>query len=265
VRRLRGLGLALIVATALAACGPSDGGGAAAAPASPTPNASAPSPSATGPSGSTGAPAPETETERSGFKGKVDTLPAGLAAQMRGTTWKPGCPVPLENLRLLHFNYWGFDHTLHRGPMVVNASVADDVLWVFKQLYDAEFPIKKVGLTTPFHPKAFALHRRITSHRSVTASFNCRPVVTALGPADTYSEHSYGLAIDLNPVQNPYVTSDGFVRNRAAEPYLDRSRNLEGMVHQDDVVFRSFAAIGWSWGGDWSGDKDYMHFSLSGT
>jgi hypothetical protein len=99
----------------------------------------------------------------------------------------------------------------------------------------------------------------------VTASFNCRPVVTALGPADTFSQHSYGLAIDLNPVQNPYVTSDGFVRNRAAEPYLDRSRDLEGMIHQDDVVFRSFAAIGWAWGGDWSGDKDYMHFSQSGT
>jgi len=263
VRRLRSLGLALIVAVALAACGPSDEGGSAAAPAASPTNASSPTPSATGPSGSTGTPAPE--TERSGFKGKVDTLPAGLAAQMRGTTWQPGCPVPLEDLRLLHFNYWGFDHILHRGPMVVNASVADDVLWVFKQLYDAEFPIKKVGLTTPFHPKAFAQHRRINSHRSVTASFNCRPVVTALGPADTFSQHSYGLAIDLNPVQNPYVTSDGFVRNRAAEPYLDRSRTLEGMVHQDDVVFRSFAAIGWSWGGDWSGDKDYMHFSLSGT
>jgi hypothetical protein len=149
--------------------------------------------------------------------------------------------------------------------MVVNASAADDVLWVFHQLFDARFPIKRVDLSTPFHPNSFAQHRRITSHRSVTASFNCRPVVTALGPEDTFSQHAYGLAIDLNPLQNPYVTSDGFVRNRAAEPYLDRSRNFEGMIHEGDVVFRSFAAIGWSWGGDWSGDKDYMHFSRSGT
>ena len=146
--------------------------------------------------------------------------------------------------------------------MVVNATVAEDVLWVFQQLYDARFPIKRVSLSTPFHPQAFA-QRRIDSNRSVTASFNCRwsprPV-----PATT-SRSAYGLAIDLNPLQNPYVTTGGFVRNRAAEPYTDRSRHLEGMIHEGDVVFRSFAAIGWSWGGNWSGDKDYMHFSQSGT
>jgi len=271
VSRLRGLGLAALVAFGLAACGTSDDGSGAAAPAASTsPNATAPSPSPAGPSPSPTGASGETgagggPVERSGFKGKIDALPGGLAAQMRGTTWKPGCPVPLEDLRILHFNYWGFGGNIERGPMVVNASSAEDVLWVFHQLFDARFPIKRVGLSTPFHPKSFAEHRRITSNRSVTASFNCRPVVTALGPADTFSQHAYGLAIDLNPLQNPYVTADGFVRNRAAEPYLDRSRNLEGMIHQDDVVFRSFAAIGWSWGGDWSGDKDYMHFSRSGT
>ena len=149
--------------------------------------------------------------------------------------------------------------------MVVNAAVAEDVLWVFHQLYDARFPIKRVSLSTPFHPNAFAEHRRIDSNRSVTASFNCRPVVTATGPGNDFSQHAYGLAVDLNPLQNPYVTTDGFVRNRAAEPYTIRSRHLVGMIHEGDVVVRSFAAIGWEWGGNWSGDKDYMHFSQSGT
>ncbi|HET8526240.1 MAG TPA: M15 family metallopeptidase [Actinomycetota bacterium] len=261
--RLRGLGLAALVTLILAACGSSDGGGATPSPERGTPpTVVSPSPVSTGATGATGAT--EQPAERSGFKGKIDPLPAGLAAEMRGTTWKQGCPVPLDDLRILHFNYWGFDHALRRGPMVVNASVADDVLWVFRQLYDAGFPIKKVALATEFKPERFAQHRRITSHRSVTASFNCRPVVTALGPGSDYSQHAYGLAIDLNPLQNPYVTTSGFVRNRAAEPYLDRGRHLEGMVHEGDVVFRSFAAIGWEWGGDWSGDKDYMHFSLLG-
>jgi hypothetical protein len=263
VTRPRGLGLAAAVAMALAACGTSDRSGATPSPQQGTPPVVAsPSPSASSATGATGAV--EHPTERSGFKGKIDALPAGLAAQMRGTTWKSGCPVPLDDLRILHFNYWGFDHTLRRGPMVVNASVAEDVLWVFKRLYEAEFPIKKVALATEFKPERFAQHRRITSHRSVTASFNCRPVVTALGPGSDFSQHAYGLAIDLNPVQNPYVTAGGFVRNRAAEPYLDRARHLEGMIHEGDVVFRSFAAIGWEWGGNWSGDKDYMHFSLLG-
>ena len=265
--RSGGLGLAALVAMTVAsmtlsACGES--GGAADSPpltaTSPGPEASTP-PTTPAPSPS---PAGEPETARSGFKGKIDPLPAGLAAEMRGTTWKPGCPIPLDDLRILHFNYWGFDHALRRGPMVVNASVANDVLWVFKQLYEAAFPIKKVALATEFKPERFEQHRRITSHRSVTASFNCRPVVTALGPGSDYSQHAYGLAIDLNPLQNPYVTTSGFVRNRAAEPYLDRGRQLEGMIHEGDVVFRSFAAIGWEWGGNWSGDKDYMHFSLLG-
>jgi D-alanyl-D-alanine carboxypeptidase len=263
VSRPRGLGLATLVALTLAACGSSGADGAAQKPSQtrgPEPSASMPSPS---PMPSPTAPAGETP-ERSGFKGKMDRLPDGLAAEMRGTTWKPGCPVPLEDLRLLHFNYWAFDGMLDRGPMVVNASVAKDVLWVFKQLYDARFPIKEVALATEFKPARFEQHRRITSHRSVTASFNCRPVVTALGPGGDFSQHAYGLAIDLNPLQNPYVTTSGLVRNRAAEPYLDRGRHLEGMIHQGDVVFRSFAAIGWEWGGNWSGDKDYMHFSLLG-
>jgi hypothetical protein len=262
VSRTRSLVLAAALATTIAACGSSGGDGP---------------PAATRAEGSTGSPSSPTTTaepstdpvgiepvERSGFHGKIDALPIALAAQMRGATWHPGCPVPLDGLSLLHFNYWGFGGNVLRGPMVVNATEAEDVLGVFHKLYDARFPIKRVSLSTPFHPKAFAQHRRIDSNRSVTASFNCRPVVTATGPGDDFSQHAYGLAIDLNPLQNPYVTNDGFVRNRAAEPYTVRSRHLEGMIHEGDVVVRSFAAIGWEWGGNWSGDKDYMHFSLLG-
>jgi len=264
VSRARGLVIAAALVTTLAACG---GSGSEDRPPAPPKAAgsTAMSPSPTPKAEPSTDPAGMEPVERSGFHGKIDALPAALAAQMRGTTWHPGCPVPLDGLSLLHFNYWGFGGNLVRGPMVVNATVDEDVLWVFHQLYDARFPIKRVSLSTPFHPKAFAQHRRIDSNRSVTASFNCRPVVTATGPGDDFSQHAYGLAIDLNPLQNPYVTTDGFVRNRAAEPYTVRSRELEGMVHEGDVVVRSFAAIGWEWGGDWSGDNDFMHFSATGT
>jgi hypothetical protein len=147
--------------------------------------------------------------------------------------------------------------------MVVNASAAEDVLWVFRQLFDAGFPLKHVDLAHPFNEHRWETHP--DSRHSVTASFDCRVVITPAGPGDTFSQHSYGLAIDVNPLQNPFVRSDGWVRNRFAEPYVDRSADLPGMIHPDDVVVRSFAAIGWRWGGTWSGDKDYMHFSLSGT
>ncbi len=211
------------------------------------------------------APSPSVDPEpeaRTGFHGKIDPLPQALRAEMRGTTWKPGCPVPLEDLRVLHFNYWGFDGVVQRGPLVTNADVAEDLLWVFRQLFDARFPIKRVGLSREFVPERF--QPTISSKRSVTASFNCRPVITPLGPGDDFSQHAYGLAIDVNPVQNPFVTADGFVRNTEARPYVDRSKDLTGMIHAGDVVVRSFAAIGWEWGGFWSGGKDYMHFSLLG-
>ena len=192
------------------------------------------------------------------FDGRVARLPPSLRQEMRGTTWKPGCPVPLDDLRLLHVGYWGFDGELKRGPMVIHEDVAEDVLWVFGRLFRARFPIKRVALTREFVPEEF--EPRISSARSVTAAFNCRPVITPLGPQDDFSQHSYGWAIDINPVQNPYVTSDGFVRNLKSRRYLDRSKRLPGVIHAGDLVVRSFAAIGWSWGGDWQGGQDYMHF-----
>jgi D-alanyl-D-alanine carboxypeptidase-like protein len=190
-------------------------------------------------------------------------LPPGLEAAMRGTTWQPGCPVPLSDLSLLRFNYWGMDGEIKRGPLVVNASVADDVLWVFHQLFDAHYPFKRVGLARRFRESRY--DENLDSRRSVTASFNCRVVITPAGPQDTFSQHAYGLAIDVNPMQNPFVGADGSVHDPLARPYADRSLDEPGMIHEGDEVVRAFASIGWSWGGDWSGDKDYMHFSQSGT
>jgi hypothetical protein len=204
-------------------------------------------------------PSPAPSAEPPDFDGRMWRLPVSLRSEMRGTTWKPGCPVPLEDLRLLRFTYWDFDGEARRGPMVVHEDVAGDVLWVFGRLFRARFPIKHVTLAREFVLEEF--EPRTSSPRSVTASFNCRPVITPLGPGDEFSDHSSGLAIDINPVQNPYVTADGFVRNRMSRPYLDRDRDLQGMIHDGDVVVRSFAAIGWGWGGHWSGGKDYMHFS----
>jgi hypothetical protein len=223
---------------------------------------SSPAPVEVSPSPEAEAPPEPAGAERTRFAGRISTLPTPLAAEMRGTTWKPGCPVPLSELRLLRFNYWGFDGQIKRGPMVVNASVAPDVLWVFGQLFDAQFPIKRVGLTREF--KEVRLETDPDTRRSVTASFNCRPVITPAGVGDTFSQHSFGFAVDVNPLQNPYVREDAWVRNRFARPYVDRSRNLLGMIEEGDVVVRTFAAVGWAWGGNWSGGKDYMHFSLTG-
>ena len=194
------------------------------------------------------------------FVGRVSPIPQELAGQMRGTTWHPGCPLGIGGLRLLTLSYWGFDGGVHEGPMVVNASVASDVVSVFHRLFEARFPIQHMALAKKYRPN----HEDPNDRRDFTASFNCRPIVTAYGPGDVFSQHSYGLAIDINPIENPYVAADGFVRNRNARPYRDRSLELPGIIHSGDVVVRAFASIGWRWGGYWSGAKDYMHFSLTG-
>jgi hypothetical protein len=211
-----------------------------------------PSPSAT--------PSPSPPSLPARFVGAVSAIPPDLAARMRGTTWQPGCPVPIARLRLLTLRYWGFDGLVHEGPMVLNRSVARDVLSVFRRLFRARFRIKDMHLAVKYRPG----HEDPNDTSDHTDAFNCRPVVTARGPLDIVSQHSYGWAIDINPIQNPYVTFDGYVRNNHARAYRDRALMKPGMIHAGDVVVRAFASIGWKWGGYWSGDKDYMHFSLTG-
>ncbi len=192
------------------------------------------------------------------FEGSVAPVGPTLRARLIGRNWHTGCPVPIDQLRLVRVNYWTFTGDIRRGPLVVNERVADDVVWVFHRLFDARFPIHRIGLPPRYRsPRASDWYNT----RDLSAAFNCRP---ATGNPGTLSQHSYGWAIDVNPLENPYVSSDGKVLRRAAKPYLDRTRRVPGMIHPGDVVVRSFAAIGWGWGGDWQTIKDYMHFSLTG-
>jgi hypothetical protein len=244
--------LALLAVLALAACRAEDptpsataaaraDSGAIASPAFTEPAVPLPSPSPAAP------PA---------FHAGISSVPTALVA---GKTWHAGCPVPVSGLRLVTVTYWGFDQTVREGRLVVNASAAKDIAWVFGRLFRARFPIQDLRLAAPFDPNADP-----NTKVDITASFNCRPVVTPAGPGTTLSMHSYGLAIDINPLQNPYVAADGHTRNKFARPFLDRSKHLAGMIHPGDVVTSAFAHIGWTWGGTWRSGKDYMHFSSNG-
>ncbi len=192
------------------------------------------------------------------FRGSIGRIAEPLRARIVRRNWHPGCPVPLQDLRVVMISYWGFDGLVHEGPLVVNQRVAEDILGVFRRLFRAHFAIKRVDLARKYHPKAPI---DWNSKRDVTAGFNCRPVTERPG---VWSQHAYGLAVDINPLQNPYVRSDGSVLRKAAKPFRDRSLHLQGMIHPGDVVVRAFARIGWGWGGHFTGIKDYMHFSANG-
>jgi hypothetical protein len=193
------------------------------------------------------------------FDGSVARIGPDLRSKIVGRSWRPGCPVPLRDLRHVEVSYWDFEGDVRTGPLIVHEDVAEDVLWVFRRLFRARFPIKHIVLPPRWRPPTPEDYWDRTP-TSPTAAFNCRPAVGST----SLSHHSYGWAIDINPLQNPYVRSDGTTLRHIAKPYRDRSLRRKGMIHDGDVVVRSFAAIGWEWGGHWRTLKDYMHFSLTG-
>jgi hypothetical protein len=189
------------------------------------------------------------------FRGTVSPLPASLRATMTGRSWHAGCPVGLDDLRLVRARYRGFDGRVHMGRLVVNRDVARSVVGVLRRLYAARFPIRRMMPVDAYGASDF---RSIEADN--TSAFNCRYV----DGTTRWSEHAYGRAIDLNPIENPYVTAAGTTSHTASRRYLRRSAYRRGMAVEGGVVVRAFDAAGFGWGGRWSGDRDYQHFSASG-
>ncbi|HEX5583859.1 M15 family metallopeptidase [Gaiella sp.] len=189
------------------------------------------------------------------FRGTVSPLPASLRATMTGRSWHAGCPVGLDDLRLVRARYRGFDGRVHMGRLVVNRDVARSVVGVLRRLYAARFPIRRMVPVDAYGASDF---RSIEADN--TSAFNCRYV----DGTTRWSEHAYGRAIDLNPIENPYVTAAGTTSHTASRRYLRRSAYRRGMAVEGGVVVRAFDAAGFGWGGRWSGDRDYQHFSASG-
>jgi hypothetical protein len=195
------------------------------------------------------------EASAESFTGSVSVLPRSLREEMTGLSWNPGCPVGLSELRLVRARHWGFDGRARTGRIVVHRDVAKDVLTVFRRLYAARFPIRRMVPVDAYGASDF---RSIEADN--TSAFNCRVV----DGTSRWSEHAYGRAIDLNPIENPYVTSRGTTSHRRSRAFLRRSPYRTGMAVEGGVVVRAFAAVGWSWGGRWAGARDYQHFSASG-
>lgn len=189
-----------------------------------------------------------------GFSATIRPLDASQRATMTGVSWRPGCPVGLRDLRLVTVSHWGFDRKLRSGRLIVHRSVAKDLVSVFRRLHAAGFPIRRMVPVDAYGGSDF---RSIEADN--TSAFNCRYV----DGTSRWSEHAYGRAIDVNPIENPYV-SGGRTSHRASRRYLDRTQCRRGMACPDNVLVKAFRGIGWGWGGDWSGVKDYQHFSASG-
>jgi hypothetical protein len=196
------------------------------------------------------------------YHSSIEPLPRPLKVQLeqRGH-WHRGCPVPLSGLRLLTVTHRGFGGRVRSGELVVNKRAARPLARVFRRLYELRFPIRHLRFADAYGPL-----RDRPPDGDISGSFECRQAVpspcTGGSGTGTWSMHAYGLAVDLNPRENPYVGC-GQSRDPSARRYRDRSRLRRGMV--TPRVVGAFDSIGWGWGGSWTGDtKDYMHFSSSG-
>ncbi len=185
------------------------------------------------------------------FVSTISPVPPQVLAR---SSWKASCPVNPSQLRYLTLSFRGFDAHAHTGEMLVNADVAQAVVSVFKRLFTAGFPIEEMRITSNAE-----LNLLPTGDGNNTEAFVCRQ---ARGQTH-WSAHASGLAIDLNPFNNPYVTGD-LVIPELASSYLNRDWVRPGMALDAGTAVTAFESVGWKWGGRWPGPVDFMHFSSTG-
>ena len=170
---------------------------------------------------------------------------------VHGGSYRSGCPVGLSDLRYIQLEYIDFSGDTKSGELIVHRTVADDIVSVFAKLYKQRYPIKSMRLVSDYDASDF---RSIEADN--TSAFNCRHATGS----KKWSKHSYGKAIDINPIENPYVSRSGRIAHKKSLVFRKRSHLNRAVILKNDLIVKEFKARGWRWGGDWRSIKDYQHF-----
>ncbi|RGM69919.1 M15 family metallopeptidase [Agathobacter rectalis] len=184
----------------------------------------------------------------------ISEIPDDIFEKMQGKSYKADCTLPRENLRYIHVLHVGFDNQVHEGELVVNKDIADDVLEIFKELYESGYQIEKVRLVDEYDADDEA-----SMSDNNSSAFNFR----FISHTTKISKHGMGMAVDINTLYNPYVkTVDGelSIEPANAADYVDRSKDFSHKIDHDDLCYKLFTEHGFEWGGDWTHSKDYQHF-----
>lgn len=184
----------------------------------------------------------------------ISEIPDDIFEKMQGKSYKADCTFPRENLRYIHVLHVGFDNQVHEGELVVNKDIADDVLEIFKELYESGYQIEKVRLIDEYDADDEA-----SMSDNNSSAFNFR----FISHTTKISKHGMGMAVDINTLYNPYVkTVDGelSIEPANAADYVDRSKDFSHKIDHDDLCYKLFTEHGFEWGGDWTHSKDYQHF-----
>jgi hypothetical protein len=191
------------------------------------------------------------------FKATISPLDSTVKKRMIGKSWHKGCPVPLKELRYLRMSHLDFKGRTSQGEMVVHKDVAEEVVQIFKALYEAGYPVRQMRLVSDFGGNDW---RSIEADN--TSAFNCRKATGSR----KWSKHSYGKAIDINPIENPYIARSGRIAHKASQQYRKRVHRVDSyadraVLLRGDRAVKLFKSYGWKWGGEWRYVKDYQHFS----
>lgn len=178
-----------------------------------------------------------------------------ILKRIEGKSYPEGATISIDDLRWLHVMHYGFDGEVHEGELILNHEVAHDVLEIFKELFEIKYPIEKIRLIDEYNAEDEA------SMEDNNSSAFC---YRTIAESDTLSNHAKGLAIDINPLYNPYVyeRKDGslFLQPENAGDYVDRDADNPYYIKKDDACYQIFINHGFTWGGDWKSKKDYQHF-----
>ena len=200
--------------------------------------------------------APVSASSAEGFQWDVSRIGDRLEKRMRGNSWHKGCPVPIRSLRQVYVSFHNFNGKREVGRLVAHKDAVEALRIGFRSMWRHDFKIRRIKLADRYGSNDQRMMRA-----DVTSVFNCRFV----SGTNRWSQHAYGRAVDINPIENPWVGSDGSVSPDEGSRYRDRSQNKKGMIHAGDSTVRAFRRSGWGWGGYWSSSKDYMHLSATGT
>ena len=178
-----------------------------------------------------------------------------ILARIKGKSYPEEATIDIEDLRWCHVIHYGFDGEIHEGELIVKKDIAHDVLEIFRELFDVKYQIEKIRLIDEYDAVDEA------SMEDNNSSAFC---YRTIAESTTLSNHALGLAIDINPLYNPYVYTrkDGslFLQPENAEDYVDRDKEDSRYIKKDDVCYNIFISHGFTWGGDWKSKKDYQHF-----
>lgn len=180
-------------------------------------------------------------------------------SRINGKSYQENSNIKLGDLRYLKVLHYNFDHERQVGELIVNAELAEEILEIFKELYDAEYEIESMHLVDNYWTGDADTSDSASIDVNNTSAFNYR----AATGGSKLSNHAYGSAIDMNPQQNPYVSyksGEASWSHKNANDYIARDTGLPHVITHEDAAYKIFKNHGFKWGGDWENPKDYQHF-----